>query len=133
MRKILDQKHLAETLSVPPPMPVAAIDGWIENLRTIYPPLLTISQYCAIKNCCPAAAYIEFKRHRGLALKSGRSTRVVRDVALELLARLPPWLPEKERGSAAAALAKPRRERPKRVTAAPAPTATVLARRPGGE
>src|SRR6516162_1123737 len=61
------------------------------------PRLLTVAQYCQIRNCSQASAYNEFKRHFGLAIKDRRSTRVVRDVAFELLAGLPPWVPENER------------------------------------
>ena len=36
---------------------VASTGGWIESLRKIYPPLLTVAQYCQIRNCCPASAW----------------------------------------------------------------------------
>jgi len=101
LNQILREKRLAETPSVPPEAPmvpaVASTGGWIESLRKIYPPLLTVAQYCQIRNCCPASAYNDFKKYRGLALKDGRATRVVRDVALELLGCLALWIPEKER------------------------------------
>jgi hypothetical protein len=105
MREILDQilreKPLAETPSVPPDAPIvppiASSGGWIKSLRKTYPPLLTVAQYCQIRNCCPASAYNDFKKYPRLALKDGRATKVVRDVALELLGNLPPWVPEKER------------------------------------
>jgi hypothetical protein len=99
MRETLDQlsleKRLAETRSIPPGIP--ALREFIENLRKDLPPLLSVQEYCRVRNCCPAKAYLDFKAHRGLALKDGRSTKVVRDVALQLIAELPPWVPEKER------------------------------------
>jgi hypothetical protein len=101
MRETLHQQRLAETRSVPPDVaivpPVASSGEWIGNLRKIYPPLLTVAQYCRLRNCCPASAYNDFKKYPGLALKDGRATKVVRDVAFELLGNLRPWVPEKER------------------------------------
>jgi hypothetical protein len=78
---------------------VVASTAWIESLRTIYPPLLSVAQYCQIRNCCPASAYNDFKKHPGLALKDGRNTRIVRDIAIDIIANLPPWSPECDRGA----------------------------------
>jgi hypothetical protein len=85
MRETLDQR------TVSPGAP------FIEKLREVYPPLLTVAQYCEIRNCCPARAYQDFKTRPGLAVKDGR--RVLRDVALQLIAELPSWVPEKERAA----------------------------------
>jgi hypothetical protein len=70
---------------------------FIERLRETLPPLLKIKQYCHVKNCCQASAYNDLKRIPGLGVKVGRSTRIVRDVMLDDMARLPEWIPEKDR------------------------------------
>ena len=70
---------------------------FIERLRETLPPLLKIKQYCHVKNCCQASAYNDLKRIPGLGVKVGRSTRIVRDVMLDDMARLPAWIPEKDR------------------------------------
>ena len=70
---------------------------FIERLRETLPPLLKIKQYCDVKNCCQASAYNDLKRIPGLGVKVGRSTRIVRDVMLDDMARLPEWIPEKDR------------------------------------
>jgi hypothetical protein len=69
----------------------------IERLRETLQPFLTIKQYCHVKNCCQASAYNDLKRIPGLGVKVGRSTRIVRDVMLDDIARLPKWIPEKDR------------------------------------
>jgi hypothetical protein len=69
----------------------------IERLRASLPFLLKIKEYCRIKNCCVATAYNDLKRVPGLAVKDGRNTRIVRDVMLDEMARLPLWVPEKDR------------------------------------
>jgi hypothetical protein len=100
MRETLDQqKRLAETSSVPPDAPSVppVASGWIESLRKIYPPLLTVSEYCRLRNRCPASAYNDFRKHPGLAVKDGRATRVVTSVALDLIGALPAWVPEQDR------------------------------------
>ena len=70
---------------------------FIERLRETLPPLLKIKQYCQVKNCSQASAYNDLKRIRGLGVKVGRSTRIIRDVMLDYMARLPEWIPEKDR------------------------------------
>ena len=70
---------------------------FIERLRETLPPLLKIKQYCHVKNCCQASAYNDLKRIPGLGVKVGRSTRIVRDVMLDDMARMPEWIPEKDR------------------------------------
>jgi len=73
----------------------------IEKLRATLPPLLTIAQYCHTMNRCAASAYNDFKKHPGLAVKNGGSTRVVRDVMLdEVMAHLQMWVPERDRDPA---------------------------------
>jgi hypothetical protein len=73
-----------------------AINKLIKYIRKNYPPLLTVAQYCEIKNCCQATAYNDFKKYPGLALKDGRSTRVNLEFTIDIIANLPPWVPEKE-------------------------------------
>jgi hypothetical protein len=70
---------------------------FIERLRETLPPLLKLKQYCHVRNRCLASAYKDLKRIRGLGVKDGRSTRIVRDVMLDDMARLPEWIPEKDR------------------------------------
>jgi hypothetical protein len=143
------EKRLAETHSAPPRAPIPAIRKSIEKLREVLPPLLKVAQYCEIRNCCVAKAYEDFKAHPELAVKDGGATRVVRDVALDIIGSLRPWLPEKDRiiekdkpfarsrhrtwpanGTANAVkptpgttpvVSRPRRERPKHAKAAQAP------------
>jgi hypothetical protein len=69
----------------------------IERLRETEPPLLTVARYQFLMGRCQAAACVDFKRHPNLAIKSGRRTLVVRDVALDLMGRLPAWTPERDR------------------------------------
>jgi hypothetical protein len=97
----------------------------IEKLRETLPPLLTIKQYCHLRNRCQASAYGDLKRYRGLGVKDGRATRIIRDIALDIIASLPLWTPEKERGDdkkpisaaiPAATVSKPHRDPPKRVS-----------------
>jgi hypothetical protein len=118
-------KYLRKAIE-PAPLPTAAPVGSpfrapmrdiIEKLRETLPPLLTIEQYCHTRNCCQAAAYNDFKKHPGLAVKDGRSTRVVRNIALDLIANLPLWVPERDRDpgeKVSAALAASRASNPHR-------------------
>jgi hypothetical protein len=120
------------------------IRATIERLRGELPPLLTIRQYCHLRNRCQALAYRDLQQHPGLAVKDGRAVRIIRDVALDLIAGLPVWVPEKDRvaeadrpyarsrprtgptngtadaakpaPAAASVVSKPRERRPKRVT-----------------
>jgi hypothetical protein len=78
-----------------------AINKLIKYIRKKYPPLLTVAQYCEIRNCCQAKAYEEFKKYRGLAVKDGRSTRVNLEFTIDIIANLPEWVPEKERDEVA--------------------------------
>jgi hypothetical protein len=161
MRETLNQisleKHLAETHSTPPRAPIPAFREFFEKLREVYPPLLTVAQYCEIRNCCQARAYQDFKVHPGLAVKDGRATRVWRDVAMDIIGALPPWIPERDRtaekdkpyaqsrrrtepadGIANAVkpipdtpvVSRPRRERPKHAKAALAPAQVAQPERP---
>ena len=70
---------------------------FIEKLRETLPPLLKLKQYCHVRNRCLASAYNDLKRVPGLGVKDGRSTRIVRDVMLDDMARMPEWIPEKDR------------------------------------
>ena len=76
----------------------------IKKLRATLPPLLTLRQYCAVRNCCEASAYRDLRAKPGLGVKVGYSTRIVRDVMLDEMARLPAWTPLKDRK-------KPRRDK----------------------
>jgi hypothetical protein len=69
----------------------------VEKLRKILPPLLTVRQYCAVKNCCEATAYNHLRTTPGLGVKDGYSTKIVRDVMLDQMAHMPPWIPQKDR------------------------------------
>lgn len=69
----------------------------VEELRKSLPALLTVKEYCDLTRRCLASAYTDFKTVPGLAWKQGRSTRVDRDVALQLIANMHPWTPENER------------------------------------
>ena len=73
------------------------VRDWIEKLRETLPPLLKLKQYCHVRNRCLASAYNDLKRVPGLGVKDGRSTRIVRDVMLDDMARMPEWIPEKDR------------------------------------
>jgi hypothetical protein len=70
---------------------------YIERLRETLPPLLKIKQYCHVRNRSQASAYNDLHRIPGLGVKDGRSTRIVRDVMLDDMARMPEWIPEKDR------------------------------------
>ena len=85
----------------------------VEKLRKILPPLLTIRQYCAVKNCCEATAYNNLRAKPGLGVKVGYSTRIVRDVMLDEMARLPAWIPQKDRVPKARAATRKRSTRPR--------------------
>jgi hypothetical protein len=78
-------------------------DDIIKRLREILPPLLTVQQYCRVMNRCQASAYSDLRNIPGLAVKVGGSTRIVRDVMLDAMARLPEWIPQKDRVGAASA------------------------------
>ena len=69
----------------------------INRLRETLPPLLTLRQYCAVMNRCEASAYHDLRATPGLGVKIGYSTRFVRDVMLDKMARLPLWTPQKDR------------------------------------
>jgi len=96
----------------------------IERLKEILPPLLTVQQYCRVMNRCQASAYSDLRNIPGLAVKVGGSTRIVRDVMLDEMARLPEWIPQKDRVGAASAspaakITTPRKStRPNKQTAA---------------
>jgi hypothetical protein len=81
----------------------ASMRDTIKMLRETLPPLLTVQQYCRVMNRCQAASYIDFRNKPGLAVKVGGSTRIVRDFMLDEMARLPVWVPQKERPSGAGA------------------------------
>jgi hypothetical protein len=55
----------------------------IEELRKQLPPFLTIKQARQTKGVCQATIYNDIKRRPDLAIKFGRSTRIVRDVLLD--------------------------------------------------
>src|SRR5262249_45159929 len=82
---------------VAPILESAPMRDFIERLRATLPFLLKIKQYCHIKNCCQATAYNDLKRVPGLAVKVGRSTRIVRDAMLDDMARLAQGIPKKDR------------------------------------
>jgi hypothetical protein len=72
----------------------------IAKLKKTLPKFLTVTEYCTLRQCCPASAYNDFRRVNGLAVKIGPNTFVVRDIALDELARaqeLTPWVPQKDR------------------------------------
>ena len=73
----------------------------IKRLRETLPPLLTVQQYCRVLNRCQASAYGDLRNIPGLAVKVGGSTRIVRDVMLAEMERLPKWIPQKDRVGAA--------------------------------
>ena len=54
-------------------------------------------------NRCQASAYKDLKGKPGLGVKVGGSTRIVRDFMLDEMARLPGWVPQKDRVSTAGA------------------------------
>ena len=69
----------------------------IKKLREILPPLLTIQQYCRVMNRCQALAYRDLHNKPGLGVKVDGSTRIWRDFMLDEMARLPEWIPQKDR------------------------------------
>jgi hypothetical protein len=71
----------------------------IKKLSEILPPLLTVQQYCRVMNRCVASAYNDLREKPGLGVKVGGSTRIVRDFMLDEMARLPGWIPQKDRVS----------------------------------
>jgi hypothetical protein len=91
----------------------------IEKLRKILPPFLTVHQYRRVKNCSEATAYNDLRAKPGLGVKFGYSTRIVRDVMLDEMARSPAWIPQKDRVPKAGAAAPKKSTRPKKQTAAP--------------
>jgi len=130
---------------------MSILPDWLEDLKRTLDPLMSPQTWAKVRGRCIASVYNEMNRHPEIALKDGPSTKIIRDRALPLLAALPAWSPERDRGAegyrpyaksrlrtatglataakpsppAAAPAAKPRRERPHRVTAAPAPAATA--------
>jgi hypothetical protein len=72
----------------------------IAKLKKTLPEFLTIPQYCTLKDCCRASAYNDLRRISGLGVKLGARTFIVRDVALDEMARAEepiPWVPQEER------------------------------------
>ena len=90
----------------------------VEKLRKILPPLLTLRQYCAVKNCCQATAYNHLRTKPGLGVKDGYSTRFIRDVMLDEMEHLPAWIPQKNRAPQVKTAAS-KKTRPKKRAAAP--------------
>ena len=88
-----------------------------EKLRKILPPLLTIRQYCAVKNCCQATCYNHLRDRPGLGIKDGHRTKILRDVMLDQMAHMPAWIPQKDRVPKASAAGPPKPKRPKKRTA----------------
>jgi hypothetical protein len=88
----------------------------IKRLRETLPPLLTIQQYCRVMNRCQALAYRDLHNKPGLGVKVGGSTRIVRDFMLDEMARLPEWVPQKDRvGTPEAKVSAPKKStRPRR-------------------
>ena len=65
---------------------MAAIDpDIIEGLRQAYPALMRIPVYMAATGRSEPSVYRDMKRLKGLAVKSGRTTLIVRDVWLNSL------------------------------------------------
>jgi hypothetical protein len=93
----------------------------IKKLRETLPPFLTVRQYCAVKNCCEATAYNHLRDRPGLGVKDGYSTKIVRDVMLDQMAHMPPWVPAKDRALKAKVATRKGSARPRRdkQTAAP--------------
>jgi hypothetical protein len=96
----------------------------IKKLRRTLPPLLTIQQYCRVMNRCQASAYNDLREKPGLGVKVGGSTRIVRDFMLDEMARLPGWIPQKDRvstseaqGSAPKKSTRPQRQHNKQTAA----------------
>jgi hypothetical protein len=94
----------------------------IKRLRKALPPLLTIQQYCRVMNRCQASAYNDLREKPGLGVKVGGSTRIVRDFMLAEMARLPGWIPQKDRVSTPGAKVttpstRPRRQHNKQIAA----------------
>jgi hypothetical protein len=67
------------------------------DLKAQLPALMTIPEYCTVMRRGRASAYKDMKRIPGLAVKLGKSTRILRDVMLAEMANLPVWTPEKDR------------------------------------
>jgi hypothetical protein len=90
------------------------MDDTIRQLRATLPPLLKIPQYCHVMNRCMASAYSDLRTDPGLAVKVGGSTRILRDRMLDKMARLPKWVPQRDRvGTAAAKSPKHKSRRPR--------------------
>ena len=90
------------------------MEDTIRRLRATLPPFLKIQQYCDLMNRCMASAYGDLRSKPGLAVKVGGSTRILRDRMLDKLARLPQWVPQKDRvGTAAAKSPKHKSRRPR--------------------
>jgi hypothetical protein len=72
----------------------------IAKLRKTLPEFLSIIEYCNLKGCCRASAYNDLRRIAGLGVKLGPNTFIVRDVALDEMARAEepiPWVPQEKR------------------------------------
>jgi hypothetical protein len=72
----------------------------IAKLQKTLPEFISITEYCEILGCCRATAYNHMRRVSGLGVKIGSRTFIVRDVALDEMARAGephPWIPNKER------------------------------------
>lgn len=81
----------------------APMRSTIAKLRTTLPEFITVKQYCEVKGCCRATAFSDMRRVPGLGVKVGWRTHIVRDVALDEMARAQerqPWLPLKDRDAA---------------------------------
>jgi len=122
---------------------------WIESLRKTLPALFPPKTWAEVRGCCLATIYNDLRRCPEIAVKCRRATRVIRDRALDFMAGFKPWVPERDRAveddrpyarsrprpgpvnciadaakptpPAAAAVAKPRRDRQKRASAPPVP------------
>jgi hypothetical protein len=74
----------------------------IDKLRESLPELLTLEEYCALRERSRASAFNDMRRVAGLAVKigpRGQHTRIKRDVALDEMAKAQtpqPWVPLKD-------------------------------------
>jgi hypothetical protein len=86
----------------------------IRRLKRSLPPLLTVHEYCRLMSRCQASAYHDLRNKPGIAVKVGGSTRFITDVVLDEMARLPAWIPQKNRAPKAKTTAPKKSTRPRR-------------------
>jgi hypothetical protein len=90
----------------------------IAKLRKTLPDFIPVTEYCKIKGCCRATAYHDMRHISGLGVKIGPNTFIVRDVALDEMARAEepiPWVPQEKRTSTPEKPTEPRGTRRQRA------------------